>query len=213
MDSRHQYDELLTRYLANGLNGEEEEMVQKWLSDDPENQRYFNDLIKAWRLADAKYTIDYVLNEIEPDDKWQQFRLSVIQKTALPETAEDIVPADDNGIVAEAPVRRLSWQTRLMRIAVAAAVVVAIVMIGRILQTEKKPAIIVENKGKADTILPVVQNIDNTSGKEKEITLPDGSLVILADKSSSHLPACDSERVFTVFCNTKERLTIQHYIS
>lgn len=219
MDSRHQYDELLTRFLANGLNREEEEKVQQWLSDDPENQHYFNDLIKAWRLADAKHTIDYVLNEIEPEDKWQQFKLSVIEREALPKTAEVIVSPEEDSeeVMSDVPVRKISRRRGLVRVAVAAAVILSIVMIGRMLRPEERPGNVVENKLRKDTVVPVLQNIANTSGKEKEIKLPDGSLVILADKSSIsyRLPfedlrnvVLDGKAFFSIAKDSKKPFTV-----
>ncbi|RXK85772.1 FecR family protein [Filimonas effusa] len=184
MESRRQYDELLTRFLANGLTREEEETVQHWLSGDPENQRYFHEFMQTWRLTGAKNTIDYVLNEMDTSDKWKQFKETVIEEKQLPDTTEVLFHPvyEESEAFSETPVRQLRWRKGLVRVAAAAAIVFAIVVIGRLLVNEERPVRVVQQRVKATTA-PVIQTLSNTSGKEKEITLPDGSVVILSDKS------------------------------
>lgn len=69
-------DELLTRYLANEATASEKDLVGRWTALSEENRQYLDTLRQAWQLTNARQALDYVLDEMDMDEKWAQFRQS-----------------------------------------------------------------------------------------------------------------------------------------
>ncbi|MBD0367531.1 MAG: FecR family protein [Flavisolibacter sp.] len=72
-----------------------------------------------------------------------------------------------------------------LRIAAAASILFMIGLGWKLLHNKKSdaPTVAQESSKLKDTLLAVVRHEVNTSGKEKRVQLPDGSMIVLADKS------------------------------
>ncbi|MBD0277894.1 MAG: FecR family protein [Flavisolibacter sp.] len=71
-----------------------------------------------------------------------------------------------------------------LRIAAAASILFMIGLGWKLLHNKKSDApTVAQESSKLDTLLAVVRHEVNTSGKEKRVQLPDGSMIVLADKS------------------------------
>jgi len=77
MKNNNQYDELLTRYLSNEVDAKEAKTVESWIEASHENHRYFERLKNAWQMVAVKNALDYVLDEMNVDEKWKGFKQTV----------------------------------------------------------------------------------------------------------------------------------------
>lgn len=184
MENNSQYVELLTRYLVNEVNAEEKVFVEDWIAASKENQYYFESLQNAWRLTTAKQTLDYVLDEMKVDEKWDRFLQNIETKETkfvygnAREQSEDEFPQE------EMQSRKPVVYRILMATAIAASVLLIIGLGWKFFAGNKEEKSLARNtEKKFDSTTYVLRHEVNTTGKEKRIKLPDGSLVVLADKS------------------------------
>ena len=184
MENSNQYDELLVRYLANDVTIEEKTFAENWIHSSEQNRTYFEDMKKAWQLTGVWDTF----RKVNVDDRWNHFTQTVVAQnlndslanrgTANAEAGEwpDTVTLEQHR-----PAGITRW---LSRAAIAASLVLAVGLVWQIFFRDKQPAVVVENTvKKADSVTALVRHETNTTGKEKRIELPDGSLIVLADKS------------------------------
>src|SRR5690349_21271712 len=83
MENNNQYDELLVRYLVDEVTDDEKLFVESWSNTSEANKRYFDELKKAWELASARKTLDFLLDELDVDEKWNRFQANVRAKSGL----------------------------------------------------------------------------------------------------------------------------------
>lgn len=176
MEQRNQFDELLTGFLANELSTEDRKTAENWIDASSENHLYFESLKKAWELAETKRALDYVMNEMNVEDKWQHFKQTVTSGEAK------IIPLGQAKYAGDIPAVRPIWKKYLVAISIAASVLFIVGIGWKLLFPHgEKPAVAVENK----TLSPgfIERHVINTSGRDTSVLLPDHSPVILARNS------------------------------
>ena len=77
MENNNQIDELLIRYLEMKLDPAEKLVVEEWINSNEINRLHFNSLQKVRRLTAAKHTLDYVIDVMNVDDKWNSFKQNI----------------------------------------------------------------------------------------------------------------------------------------
>jgi transmembrane sensor len=179
MENSNQINELLVRYLTNSLSDEEEVLVIDWISASSANRRYFIHLRDTWQLTAVKLT-----TQVNEEEEWDLFKATIAARDAKvvsihePEEAGNVLLEDDDRQQRPAVYRRLR------RVAVAAAVL-AVVGVGGayFFKNGRQQPVIATTEKTADSIMTVVQREVNTTGKEKSITLSDGSVIVLFNNS------------------------------
>lgn len=184
MENNSQYDELLIKYLVNEADAEEKAFVENWMNAGKENRQYFEGLKNAWQLAAAKQTLDYVLDEMNVDDRWNRFKQAVAANQAKVVSIPAQEQFEDESAEDQHPGRKSFVYRMLIPTAVAASVLL-VIGLGRMLFTgSKQETIVVQNPAKKpDSVTFAVRHEVNTTGKEKSLRLPDGSLLVLANNS------------------------------
>lgn len=182
MENKNQYDELLVKYLANEVDTEERKFVEGWIDAGKENHLYFEQLKIGWQLSSVKPTLDYVLDKMNVDEEWDDFKQKVTEK----EIGEQALHQGAY-IKGERPERKSAVYRFIIQAAIAVSVILVIGAGWNLLVKKEPETRIVQNAGKKndDLIFDVRHEVHevNTTGKEKRIQLPDGSLIVLADKS------------------------------
>jgi transmembrane sensor len=184
MESKNQYDELLVKYLVNEVDEEEKLLIEKWVDESEENQRYFQDLKNAWQLISVRHALDYVLDEMNLDEKWNHFK----QRVAINSTSE--IPIDDQQQIEYGNEQGQNQKSRVFKLLVSLAIaasIIGVIGLGIFLRINNKPNqqdVAVKNNKRADTgVFSYVHREVNTTEKDKRIQLPDGSLIVLASNS------------------------------
>jgi ferric-dicitrate binding protein FerR (iron transport regulator) len=163
MENSNQINELLAGYLTNCLNDEENTRVVNWINASEENRRYFINIKNTWQLTAVKLT-----SQVNEADEWDLFK--------------ETLAARDANVVSIQP--RSVVYRRWRRVAVAAAVVLVVgAGWAYFLKGDRQQAVVSTTEKKKDSILTVVQREVNTTGKEKRITLADGSVIVLFNNS------------------------------
>jgi transmembrane sensor len=184
MENNNQYDEFLVRYLFNEGTEEERAFVENWLSASEENQGYFNRLKRASQLAGLKQDLKYIMDEANLKAQRNQ----LIRKMTKKETR--IIPLNEQDTSEnvygeeEQPARKAVLYRLLVSVAIAASVLLVVGLGWKLFVANKTETSVVQHTGeKRDSVVFVVRHEVNTTGKEKRIELPDGSVILLADKS------------------------------
>ena len=178
MENSNQYDELLVRYLANDVTIEERTFAENWIDASEQNRTYFEEMKKAWQLTGVWDTF----RKVNVDDRWNQFTQTVVAQNLNAVPAQTAGEWPDTATLE--PNRPASITKWLSRAAIAASLVLAVGLVWQIFFRDKQPAVVVENTvKKTDSVTVLVRHETNTTGKEKKLLLPDGSLIVLADKS------------------------------
>jgi len=163
MERNNQIKELIARFLINDLNDEEHALVVNWINESEENRLYFIDLKNTWQLTAVKLTA-----QVNEDEEWKLFTGAIAAR----------------GTNAVSPSSQPAIYRRLLRVAVAAAV---LLLFGYgliyLIKGNKQPAAVVNNEQKQEHVKPVLQREVNTTGREKNIMLADGSMVVLFNNS------------------------------
>lgn len=176
MENSNQYDELLVRYLANDVSNEERTFAESWINASEQNRAYFGEMKKAWELTGVWDSF----RKVNIDDKWNRFRETVAAQhlnVVPPPSAEETQETEAPEMPGRTGIRR--W---FPRVAVAASLLLAVGLVIFFVYRSGKPQAIVEKTVKKDSATLVRHEI-NTTGKEKRLQLPDGSLIVLAHKS------------------------------
>lgn len=185
MKGNRELDDLLVSYILHELSAEEEAFVLEYIRSDENNRRHYEEVRNTWKAI----TIKKGLDTVNTDDEWEQFeqrisrekqQLIVIKTDDKEEEKRDEVEA----IGEKRPVRKV-----LITFAVAASVLAVVVFGGRLLTKEQGREVVAAPVAlKADKVEAVLKQMVNTSGKPKTLLLPDGSEVVLADKSEISYP-------------------------
>lgn len=184
MENNNQFDESLIRYLFNEETAEEKAFIENWLNTSEENRRYFNRLRKTSQLTEVKQYLKYITDEGNLEVKWNRLEQNIAEKEAQiipinqPEASGDKYQ-EEIGLKRKPLVYRV-----LISVAVAASVFLVVGLGWKLFLGNTVENHVVRNtKKKEDSIMFVVRHEVNTTGKEKAIQLPDGSMILLADKS------------------------------
>lgn len=148
-------DELLTRYLANEATASEKALVEHWIALSGENSQYLDTLRQAWQLADARQTLDYVLDEMNMDEKWAQFRQS--------------------------GEKRVSSKRSLALLAAAAAICLLIVVSWQWIGKRPHTHMALST---TPVLHDSLHHATNTTGAPMKLTMGDGTNIMLADQSA-----------------------------
>ncbi|OQP60687.1 hypothetical protein A3860_32320 [Niastella vici] len=187
MERNNQIKELIARFLINDLNDEEHALVVNWINESEENRLYFIDLKNTWQLTAVKLT-----EQVNEDEEWKLFK-GIIAARDTNAVSSNEVEAAGNMWEEKYNQPRPAIYRRLLRVMVAAAV---LLLFGYgliyLIKGNAPPAAVVNNEQKPENTRPVLQHEVNTSGKEKDIMLADGSMVVLFNNSE-----ITYERTFT----------------
>ncbi|MBP1652530.1 MAG: anti-sigma factor [Bacteroidetes bacterium] len=148
-------DELLTRYLANEATASEKALVERWIALSAENCQYLDTLRQAWQLADARQTLDYVLDEMNMDEKWVQFK-----------------QAGEKPVSSKRPFAIL-----------AAAAAICLLMIVNWQWIDKRPSTNIALSTRP-ALHDSLHHATNTTGVPMKLTMGDGTGILLADQSA-----------------------------
>jgi transmembrane sensor len=179
MENNNQYDEVLVRYLNNEETNEEKVFVENWLNASEDNKRYFNRLKKAWQLTDIKQDLAYITNEANLEAKWNHLEKNITQEKA------SIISINEQEIIEdEKPARKPVVYRLLLSSAIAASILLVVGLGWKLFVDNKMETPVVKNTvEKTESVVFADHREVNTTGKEKRIQLPDGSMILLADKS------------------------------
>ena len=173
MEHTEQYDALLIRYLLNELPAAAEKEVVEWINASKENRLYFEKLKEVWQLTGIKQSAD----KINVHQEWEQLkhRLAVHNPEAV--SSEHM----DEDVPPKSGILHRIW----VRAAVAASILLVIGMVGYYISSQgpKRQEVVQDNKGKVNPVLVSVKHTVNTTGQPMEVSLQDGSVITLSDKS------------------------------
>lgn len=178
MEPNNQIEELIARFLINDLSEEEDSLVIEWINASEENRHYFIQIRDTWQLTAVKQTA-----QVDEEEEWDLFRETIAARNtnvvSNNEEARENALAEEEGMPGKAVIYR-----RLLRIAAAAALVL-LAGLGWMyfIKVDQQQALVTKPQQKVDPVMPVVQREVNTTGKEKSITLADGSMVVLFNNS------------------------------
>jgi len=176
MENSNQYDELLLRYLAGDLNTEEKAGVEDWLAAEP-NRKHFEELKAIWKLALLSRS-----SRIDIDTEWLHFK-----QTIDAQSAETLSKNNDK---EEDIIQPLSIKQRrglLYRLSVTAAVAASVILLAGIswkfFYKSGKDVQVAQQSTKDSSQEFVLHHEMNISGKDSNILMSDGSLIVLANES------------------------------
>jgi ferric-dicitrate binding protein FerR (iron transport regulator) len=178
MEPNNQIAELIARYLINDLSEEEDSLVVDWINASEENRRYFIQMRDTWQLTAVKLTA-----QVDEAAEWNLFRGTIAARDANAVSVSE--EEQHNSLIAEeGKENKAVIYRRLLRMAVAAAVVL-LVGLGWMyfIKGDQQQAVVMKPQQKVDPVMPVLLHEVNTTGKEKRITLSDGSIVVLFNNS------------------------------
>jgi ferric-dicitrate binding protein FerR (iron transport regulator) len=175
-------NELLTRYLANEVNTSERTLVESWIALDDKNRQYLDTLQQAWQLAATRPVLEDVLN-MDMEEKWKQFRQSKEEEQERNTTkqSQQQSTAQPIGKFRAKLIGHLFGQP-IAIFAAAASICLLIIISWQWLYKTPHSNIAKTNINHA--IQDSLHHEINTTGKEKKLTLPDGTHILLADQSA-----------------------------
>lgn len=183
MESINPNDELLIEYLVSDISPEERVIVENWINASEENRRYFESLKNVWQLSGEEKALNYLLDELNVDDKWNRIKLAIAEKEDKIVSINKWIKDNDEN-QGQSPSRKSGIYRFFVRVAIAASVLLVIGLGWKFLASNKQEIPIAQSPKKVvDSLVAVVRHEVNTTGKEKRVQMPDGSLVVLADKS------------------------------
>ncbi len=152
--------DLILKHLDHSLTSIEEEDLNQWLRSDPGNAEYFNQVIKIWQTADSP------LPGPDTSNAWQQ----ILDKTGINKQARRSTkqPTTENLILA-------LFQPIVHSVIVRAAAILIVIIISAYYLLVPSQA-------------PDMHDVVVSFGQQKEITLPDGSRLILDAGSHFRYP-------------------------
>lgn len=162
----------IVKYLINELSEEEDSLIVEWINSSEENRLYFNEIKATWQLTSVK-----LAGQVSEHAEWEVFKQNIQAREAAIVTNEEDT-AEESGRFKRTMVRRI-W---LVAAAVAAVLVLALGW-NYFFAARPAPEVVTKTDNKNDVVEPVLQREINTSGKEKNIQLADGSMVVLFNNS------------------------------
>lgn len=179
MESGYHIEELISKYLADQTDAVEEMIVLKWIEASEANRKHFENLRNVWLLSSLKTEFD----KIDPEYEWSVFKKVLNNRESLGKldySSETSATVSNEKHTRKTPVYKL-----IIAVAIAASLIIIIwqeyIFKEDIKQSTGSTTVakITEKPGKES----VVHRKRNVSGRIEEITLGDGSTVLLYDKS------------------------------
>jgi ferric-dicitrate binding protein FerR (iron transport regulator) len=189
MEPERIYDEVITRFLLNEAGPEEEAFVREWIEADEKNRLYVEELRKTLQLVSIRQNN----SKINLDQEWIQFRNAISEKQKAASYNEDNDSSAPEWEIGRE--ERRSRRTKIFKLILGSAVAASVILIigfrsgwfsdkmqvgSRSGQEAQLPT---KQPGKFDPLMAVIQHEVNTSGKTKQLILPDGSEIALSDSS------------------------------
>jgi transmembrane sensor len=185
MESERKYDEVITRFLLDEAAPEEEKFVLDWMAADEKNRLYIESLRNTLHLVD----VSRQTSKIEVEKEWEQFCKVVFDQQPKVLHLNPYALPDGESSFREEPAPRARLYKLLIAAAVAASILLIVGFGAGWFSTGSKPETAVAKKenalkeAKIDPLMAIVQHEVNTSGKARELILPDGSKITLSDSS------------------------------
>jgi transmembrane sensor len=164
MNNSEHLDDLITRHFCNELNNEEQASLMQWLHASEENRQYYEALKNTWQLMNEAKTTD----EINANKEWGYFQ-ECLQQDVRGERNYTGAVAGRSSIV-----RRF-----LVATAIAASVLFILAVGYYWFGHEKHSNMPVTTTSENSALAVVVRHEINTTAKEKQLLLPDSSIIIL----------------------------------
>ncbi|MBE7171635.1 MAG: FecR family protein [Williamsia sp.] len=180
MEAQDNMDELLTRYLFNESEPDERLVVTNWINKSEENYQYFEGLKKTVELLTEHNSI----SKINVEEEWNYLQRALAAGASHPLRSGDehAAPAGTNRLETHHPARRKLYRL-IIPVAVAASVIVFVLMHYINPNSRVLPGSPVESVAADKPDNAVMHHEINTSGSTKSFSLPDGSRIMLSDRS------------------------------
>jgi transmembrane sensor len=183
MDPQNKHDDLLIRYLLNETNAEEEAYVLNWINADEKNRLYVEELEKTIKLVAVKADTD----KINVGQEWKQLQKALQNDQQQPASLYEY-ESDQEAISEDGRERSARIYKIIIRSAVAASLIFLVglgwkLLTNRTCEDSGAQARVSEQQVNTDSLLTVVRHEVNTSGKTRQLTLPDGSEIALFTNS------------------------------
>ena len=186
MEPDNIFDDVIIRYLLNEANAEEVKFIREWMNADEKNKLHVESLQNILQLIHLKQEA----SKIDVEQEWNHFRQEEFENHSSLASLYIDKSSDWESHNEEKHHKRKRVYKILIATTIAASLIFAI---GRISGWFSSPvqheAVIAqknnlpEDKVKVDPLWAVVHHEVNASGKTKQVTLPDGSVIALADSS------------------------------
>ncbi|MBS1662014.1 MAG: DUF4974 domain-containing protein [Bacteroidetes bacterium] len=179
MKGNREIDDLLLSYILKELNAEDEAFVQEYIRSNESNQRHYEEIRNTWKAI----LIKKGLERVNADEEWDSFEQRVQkekQQLVVIKTDRKAEEEDQAGPMEERGSRR-----RVFGPFAVAAAVLSMVIAGWMLfrPRDKQAAIAGLATPSKEKPLSHVKRLINTTGRPDTLLLPDGSEVVLTDKS------------------------------
>lgn len=177
MESQHNFDEVLTRYLLDMPGKDEEALIEKWINEKQEHVTYLRQLADTLKLV----TIQNEMKGVDIDKEWaHQQKLN----TAIPVENEN-AKAYDVPFVNEETKSSKTRVYKLWTIGAVAASLIFILLLRTEIFNSDKGNVQAEIKQKEINIssMVVLLHEKNITAQIKSFKLPDGSLIHLFSNS------------------------------
>ncbi len=179
MEEKKDFDTLFVLYLMKELDIEEEAYVTRAINTDPVVKENFEKCARAWRLLEIKENLD----KVDVEEELQQLGVRYKARSITQLNQEEALPLNDDQPQAG---QKQGKYIRLIRVAVVAASLIILTGIAWLLfqpNKEKAGDMVAVNRVPPAVEKFIVRIEKNVSGKPRLIQLPDGSEVLLWDKS------------------------------
>ncbi len=179
MEDKGRYDVLLTKYLANELNAEDESFVQNWVDANNENRQNFETLKNTWELLGITESWD----NVDVDAEWLSLKSSLKSEEAkvivLPQRQISQAPVASETIRKSKKLRQI-----LIGISVAASLIFMLVLANKIFFTNATQVHETAKKELAEsaTVSQMRHELNNTDNPIS-FKLDDGSTIVLFSHS------------------------------
>jgi transmembrane sensor len=176
MENLEQYDEWILKFFSGELSDEEEKAFHEWISREEANRVYAAEFYKIWNLGQLKNST----GDADVEKEWLLLSKN-LWGAQIPATSTASVEAEEKNR-KRTPVFAL-WKKISVAVAVLLILVLAVVFLtdnGR--KAEDAPVVQANPVNEENKGVQLRYEINNT-GKTKMITLSDGSIVQLYDKS------------------------------
>jgi ferric-dicitrate binding protein FerR (iron transport regulator) len=181
MKGNRELDDLLLSYILKELNEEEDNFVQEYIRSDENNRRHFEEIRDMWKAI----TIKKGLEKVNMDDEWELFEQRMQrEKQQLVAIRTDTKTEDEQPMSTEEGRKGRRKRNVVVSMAVAAALS-AVIVAGWLLLQPRRQEVVASGGIVPKTVnsLARLKHSANSTGKPERLWLPDGSEVILADKS------------------------------
>lgn len=184
MKGNRELDDLLLSYLLKELNAEEEAFVEAFIHSDELRKKHFEELQKTWKAI----TIKKGLEQVNVEEEWEVFeqrknrdqqKMVVVKSAGANEGISEVMqqPVPEEG-------REIRTRKLFVSIVAAASLLAVVVAVWI---SVRKPG----TGGEAPPVAkmappagqPELKRIANSTGRPEQLLMPDGSVVVLADKS------------------------------